>query len=541
MLWAFLNNKNKKLTIWFLAPALLSWIDWAMRSTRAASLAILMVSLAIAADWPQLQCDAAKSGFQPLMRIPTLNRHAHTTPYGGYGPPIWAFTHRFLAGQPVVAEGLVVVGSLLHRVFALELTNGAVRWSVDVGSAVLHSCAIHSGRVVVATQGGMLLGLNSTNGSLIWSYSGARKGYAAAPTVADGVVYIGSKDGRFHAVNVLDGSARWVFEIGGASDTGAVRAAILCSAAVLSNQVFFGAENMYAYALDRATGQRIWRRRLSGQSFVFGAEVGSSAERGGVSGSAGWPVASRQNGGVVIFRTQPVYDHFTMLELGELIVESSSGTNAVGNPLGNTNDWRREQRGISAWLSSNGYLRTFWELDPATGSNKYSALMPVVWTSGSGNTPAPPVVDDVNQRAWVVLRTAYARIDGFGMVRQYGDIAKLHLDFDPVIYTNPMQGRLAFTLFNCAGWPDCITAFGDVHKVSDEGELMTGCQNAIVSSTWVCAGGWDTERERTFNIRYYSADDLGGAGLYGSGAGAVFAHGRIILRDTSGVKAYAAH
>lgn len=504
------------------------------------ALGLLIVGLVAvqAADWPQLQCDAAKSGYQPFMRIATTNRHANTTDYGGYGPGIWAFTNRFLAGQPVVANGLVVVGSLTNRVFGLELANGAVRWSVDVGSAVLNSCAIHSGRVIVASQSGLLLGLNPANGETLWTYPGARKGYAAAPTVADGVVYIGSKDGRFHAVDALSGATQWVFEVGGPSDTGTVRAAILCSAAILSNRVFFGAENMYAYALDRATGQRLWRRKLTGQSFVFGAEVGSNDERGGVSVSAGWPVASRQNGGVVIFRTQPVYDSVTMLGRGEIIIESSSGTNAAGNPLGTTNDWRREQRGISAWLSSNAYWRTFWELDPATGSNKYAALMPVLWTSGSGNTPAPPVVDDASNRAWTVLRTAYARIDSFAVVRQYGDVAKLHLDFDPAIYTNPAQGRLAFTLFDCPGWPDCIEVYGDIHKVSDEGELMTACQNAVVTSTWVNEGGWDTERERTFNIRYYSANDLGGAPLYGSSAGAVFAGGRIILRDTSGVKAY---
>lgn len=503
---------------------------------------ILLVAASVcrAADWPQLQCDPAKSGYQPFMRIATSNRHANTTDYGGYGLPNWAFTNRFLAGQPVVAGGIIVVGSLTNRVFALDLTNGTVRWSADVGGAVLNSCAIHSSRVIVATQSGLLMGLNPANGDTLWTYHGARKGYAAAPTVADGVVYLGSKDGRFHAVDALTGATQWIFEVGGPADTGTVRAAILCSAAILSNRVFFGAENMHAYALDRATGQRLWRRKLTGQSFVFGAEVGSDEERGGVSVSAGWPVTSRQNGGVVIFRTQPIYDSFRMLERGEIIIESSSGTNGFGNPLGTTNDWRREQRGISAWLSSNDYWRTFWELDPATGSNKYAALMPVLWTSGSGNTPAPPVVDDVSNRAWVVLRTAYSRIDSFGMVRQYGELAKLHLDFNPAIYTNPAQGRLAFTLFNCPGWPDCIDAFGDIHKVSDEGELATACQNAVVTSTWVNEGGWDTERERTFNIQYYSTADLGEAPVYGSSAGSVFANGYVILRDTDGVKVYAA-
>ncbi len=494
------------------------------------------------ADWPQLQCDAQKSGFQPHERITTGGRHQNTTETGGYGPELWAFTNTFLAGQPVVAEGLVVIPSLKGMVYALSETNGALRWRVDVQAPVLNSCAIYSGRVVVATQAGRLLGLSLTNGAAIWSYDGARKGYAAAPTIADGTVYIGSKDGRFHAVDALTGAPRWMFEVGGASDTGVLRTAILCSAAVLGPRVFFGAENTYAYALDRQTGARLWRRRLTGQSFVFGAEVGSSDERGGVSVSAGWPVASAQNAGVIIFRTQPVYDSVSMLGFGEAILESATGTNWHGNPLGNTNAWRIEQRGVSAALTSNEYLRTFWELDPTTGADKYNRPMPVLWTSGSGNTPAPPVVDDTSNRAWVILRSVYSRLDHAGIVRPYGELAKLHLDFNPAIYTNPAQGRLAYTFFDCENWPaeSCVFAYGDIHKVSDEGEHLTGCQNAIISTTWVSDGGWDTEQERTFNIRYYSAADLGEAPVYGGAAGAVIANGRIILRDTQGVKSYAA-
>ncbi|MCS7048191.1 MAG: PQQ-binding-like beta-propeller repeat protein [Verrucomicrobiae bacterium] len=301
----------------------------------AALPAILLVAghWASGADWPQFQCDERKSGFQPAETITTLGRHRSTTETGGYGQEVWAFNQRFLAGQPVVAEGTVVIGSLTGTVFALNEVTGAVRWSVNLGEAVLNSCAIHSGKVVVATQAGKIRALSITNGATLWTYAGATKGYAAAPTIADGTIYIGSKDGRFHAVDVATGALRWVFEVGGAADSGAERTAILCSAAVLSNRVFFGAENMYAYALDRQTGQRLWRRRLTGQSFVFGAEVGSSNERGGVSVPAGWPVASRQNGGVVIFRTQPVYDSVRMLGLGESILESVTGTNWLGNPM----------------------------------------------------------------------------------------------------------------------------------------------------------------------------------------------------------------
>ena len=305
-----------------------------------------------AADWPQLQCDAAKSGFQAAERIVT-SKHANTTPTGGYGPENWAWNSAALAGQPVVAEGIVAIGSVTNRVLALEETSGAVRWSVDVGGAVLNSCAIADGKVIVATQAGKVSALAVSNGVTVWTYSGATKGFAAAPTVADGRVLIGSKDGRFHALDLATGQAAWMFQVGGTNDAGVARTPILCSAAVLSNRVHFGAENMHPYALDAQTGAAVWRRQLRGQSFIGVEGVAAVSDTRGVNFSAGWAVASRQGGGTVIFRTQPVYSFHLGLNADGTFIEGVTGTNWTGNPLGDTNDWIVEQRAISQRLQQN--------------------------------------------------------------------------------------------------------------------------------------------------------------------------------------------
>ncbi|HMP72335.1 MAG TPA: PQQ-binding-like beta-propeller repeat protein [Kiritimatiellia bacterium] len=490
-------------------------------------------------DWPQLQFDGANRGFSSGQRIRT-GVHADRTTSGGYGPESWGWTNRWLAGQPVVGNGKVIVGSMTNRVFALDETSGVLVWSTDVGAPVLNSCAVVDGRVVVATQGGTVWALSAVDGETIWSVSFSRHGFAAAPTVVGGRIFVGAKDGRFHGIDLETGSVVWSFEVGGSEDMGADRAAILCTAAVMDGRVFFGAENMHAYGLDTETGARIWRRGITGQSFVFGDPVGSNDERAGITFAAGWAVASEQHGGVVIFRTQPIYAPPWLLDSEETFLEQATGTNWMGNPLGTTNEWIVEQRAISQRLAGNPSRRTLWALEPATGEDKYSLPLPVLWTSGSGHAGTPPVVDDESGRAWVTLRTVYARLDSGSIVRPYGDLVNLHLDFDPAIYTNPSAGRLGFEPFPCAAPPDCIAVYGDVHKVSDEGEVLTGCANALISTTWVSDGGYDLESGQTFNVRYYSSDDLGGAPLYGAAAGAVLANGRVILRDTTGIKSYAA-
>jgi outer membrane protein assembly factor BamB len=499
-------------------------------------LAIGLATSSYAADWPQLQCDAAKSGFQPTERIVT-SKHSNSTPAGGFGLQAWAWTNTTLAGQPVVAEGIVAIGSVTNGVFALDELTGAVRWSADVGGAVLNACAITDGKVIAGTQAGRLCTLAVSNGATVWTYSGATKGFAAAPTVAGGSVFIGSKDGRFHALDLATGQAAWIFHVGGTNDAEVATTPILCSAAVMSNRVYFGAENMHAYALDARTGTRLWRQQVRGQSFRMAEGVASAGEGGGVSYGAGWVVASRQSGGTVIFRTQPVYSFHTGLNADESFIESVTGTNWTGNPLGDTTAWIREQRAISQRLRENPHRRSLWELNAATGADRFAEPLPVLYTTGTGNTPAPPVVDDTANHAWVILRSVYARFDGVG-VRAYGELARLNLAFDPAIYTNAALGALGFDFFPCGGPSNCKMAYEDFHKIADEGEVLTGCQNAILSSTWVSDGGVDTETGLTFNIRVYSSDDSGNAPLYGAGTGVVVANGRVVLRDSQGIKSY---
>ncbi|MCS7041676.1 MAG: PQQ-like beta-propeller repeat protein [Bryobacteraceae bacterium] len=486
--------------------------------------AMALAGAAAAADWPQLQCDAARSGFQPGEILAT-NRHTNSNP-AGYGAPAWAWNApEALSGQPVVAQGIVAIGTVRGRVFALDERTGAVRWTADAGAPVFATLAIADGKVIVPTQRGELLALAANSGQQVWVYRGARKGYSASPAVAGGRIYVGSKDGRMHAVDLASGQAAWVFEVGGPGDAGAERAAILASAAVLDGRVYFGAENLFAYALDANTGARLWRRRLHGQSFSWL-----------------WPVASRQAGGVVIFRTTPVYSHGQMLIDDEYFLQQATGVSDATQSDGTPQQWLAEQRAISQRLRNNPHRRSFWVLRASDGQDRYSMPEPVLWTSGSGDAGAPPVVDDASGRAWMTARSAWARFDGMG-VRPFGDLNPINLGgFDPAVYSdgNGIENRLFLRFFRCAS-PHfgCKEAWEDFHKISDEFEVLTATPNAVVVANWVSVGGVDLATHRTFNIRFYSTDDTGAAGLYGTHVGAVIANGRVVLRDTAGLKSYA--
>ncbi len=78
-----------------------------------------------------------------------------------------------------------------------------------------------------------------TNGE-IWS----------TPVPAQGMLFFGSNDKCFYAVDAGSGKERWRFETGGM---------VRSSAAVVYGMVFFDSYDGYVYALDAGTGKQVWR------------------------------------------------------------------------------------------------------------------------------------------------------------------------------------------------------------------------------------------------------------------------------------------
>lgn len=73
----------------------------------------------------------------------------------------------------------------------------------------------------------------------------------ASPTLCDGVIYVGAKDGGFHAVDPATGQDRWRF---------VADASITASAAVTGDLVYFQSDAGTVYAVRIADGTLAWKR-----------------------------------------------------------------------------------------------------------------------------------------------------------------------------------------------------------------------------------------------------------------------------------------
>ena len=220
------------------------------------------------ADWPQLQCDAARSGFQPGERLAT-NRHTNTNP-AGYGAPVWSWNAPAkLAGQPVAASGIVAVATTQGQVYALDERLGSVRWTADAGAPVFATLAIASGRVIVPTQRGELLALDAATGTPRWRVraGGPTRG---APAVAGGRVFVVTLENRLVALSAEDGRQLWVHRA-------APAAAIpfgLATPAVEGDIVVAGFASGELVALRAPEGRLLWTETVAGASRGTIADIG---------------------------------------------------------------------------------------------------------------------------------------------------------------------------------------------------------------------------------------------------------------------------
>ena len=126
--------------------------------------------------------------------------------------------------------------------------RGVLKWQFATGAAIHSSPAVADGIVYVGSQDARFYALDAETGREIWSFA-AESWIDSSPAVAGGVVYFGSNDGNLYALDARTGAERWRFE---------TRLSIRSSPAVAGGTVYFGTDNYTVFAVDAASGAQRW-------------------------------------------------------------------------------------------------------------------------------------------------------------------------------------------------------------------------------------------------------------------------------------------
>ena len=134
-------------------------------------------------------------------------------------------------------------------VVALNTATGSLIWRFATNNQIQSSPTVANGIVYVGSYSGYIYALNATNGALIWSYRAGGPTYSS-PAIVNGVLYVGANDGNVYALNANNGGLIWIFYAGNI---------VYSSPAVVNNVVYVCSEDSSIYALGQLTAQRFGR------------------------------------------------------------------------------------------------------------------------------------------------------------------------------------------------------------------------------------------------------------------------------------------
>ena len=188
-------------------------------------------------------------------------------------------------------DGIVYVGSTNGTFNAIRESDGGFVWLFAAGRPIYGGALATDDSVFFACDNGYLFRLDRKTGKEVWRYdlgdaSSSRilehqiidtveprigefdfEHSSPAPQLADGILYLGSGDGTFHAVDADSGKRIWRYEppenAGPRPSTPwfpAGSTMIRTDALIDGPRVVFGSYGQKLRSLDRKTGKVVWER-----------------------------------------------------------------------------------------------------------------------------------------------------------------------------------------------------------------------------------------------------------------------------------------
>lgn len=233
-----------------------------------------------------LTATARKTGALARLSIPAVKTATEGI------KPLWTFeTEDEIRGTPTVENGVLLVGSYDHNLYALNASNGDFGWKYPTDGGIVGQPLVDQGDVFIGSEDSRLHSVNLRSGKVNWTYY-ADGPIRCSPRLADGHILIGADDNYFHVVNQTTGRRVWRAEVTGAvrstacvandliyvgCESGEVfcmnfqgeikwrfkaKRAVTSSPAHANGIIYVGSVDSSFYALDARSGWVVWRYRL---------------------------------------------------------------------------------------------------------------------------------------------------------------------------------------------------------------------------------------------------------------------------------------
>jgi outer membrane protein assembly factor BamB len=168
---------------------------------------------------------------------------------GSTGAKVWSFaTGGETDSSPAVIDGRVYVGSEDGYVYCLDASAGTQVWKYLVGASVDSPVNFADDRVYVESQTGDVYCLDAASGERIWSFPTGANAHDLSPAISDGYVFVTNRNGDVFCLDAASGVRVWNFTVGDA----------VGSPVAVDGFVYFGSSDGNAYCLNASSGSKIW-------------------------------------------------------------------------------------------------------------------------------------------------------------------------------------------------------------------------------------------------------------------------------------------
>ncbi|MDE0325114.1 MAG: PQQ-binding-like beta-propeller repeat protein [Candidatus Poribacteria bacterium] len=146
-----------------------------------------------AEDWHTFMHDLGFSGISPDKNLT---------------PPLkllWKFkTGGPLYASPVIANGILYIGSTDGKLYALDAKQWGVKWVFDAGDAIRYSATVLGNQVYFNARNNKVYALDTKTGEKLWEFK-TKSWMEAPPVVSDNKVYVGAFRSKIYLLNARTG------------------------------------------------------------------------------------------------------------------------------------------------------------------------------------------------------------------------------------------------------------------------------------------------------------------------------------------------
>ena len=194
--------------------------------------------------WPKFHHDQFNTG-----RSPYVGAQTNALKW-------WFGQGNSVGGPAIAADGTIYIGGFSNNLYALNPTDGSVKWASAMGGWVFGSPAIGAdGTIYVGCWDNKVYALNPADGSVKWTHTTGGIVQGSPAIGADGTIYVSSNDWNVNALNPADGSVKWTCATGGEL--------ACCPAIGADGTIYVGTDGKTVHAINPSDGSIKWTRTTS--------------------------------------------------------------------------------------------------------------------------------------------------------------------------------------------------------------------------------------------------------------------------------------